>query len=82
MNIFEEIENITKQGYSIEYQTIDQVDNGYKKEIERGLKPPITYTVYVTRLSDTEHLYTESFDHIEDCLKAGIKYAFKNLIKK
>jgi len=81
MGIFEEIENIAKQGYSIEYQTIDQLQNGYKKDIEKGLKPPITYTVYVTRLSDSEPLYNESFDHIQDCLKAGIKYAKENLIE-
>ncbi|WP_346961333.1 hypothetical protein [Clostridium sp.] len=80
MDIFKEIESIAKQGYSIEYQIIDQLANGYKKEIGKGLKPLITYTVYVIRLSDSETVYNESFDHIKDCLEAGIKYFRENLV--
>ena len=35
MNIFKEIEDIAKQGYAIEYETVDQLVNGYKKDTEK-----------------------------------------------
>ncbi|HCL4480364.1 TPA: hypothetical protein N2D99_002452 [Clostridium botulinum] len=80
MDIFKKIEEISKKGYAIEYTVIDQNENGYKKEIKKGLMPPITYTVYVIRLEDGESIYEESFNHIEDSLKAGIIYV-ENILK-
>lgn len=74
MDIFEAIEDIAKKGYSIEYIAVDQYQNGCSKQIAKGLIPSISYTVYVVRLSDAENVYTESFDHIIECLQAGIKF--------
>lgn len=80
MDIFKKIEEVSKNGYAIEYTVVDQYQNGYEKEIKKGLMPPITYTVYVIRIEDGESIYDESFNHIEDSLKAGITYV-KNILK-
>jgi hypothetical protein len=80
-NLFEEIENIAKKGYSIEYVTINQYDNGYKKEVDGRQIPLITYTLYIIRMEDSETVYEESFDHIKDCLETGISYVKKILLK-
>ncbi|BAO04835.1 uncharacterized protein CBO05P1_116 [Clostridium botulinum B str. Osaka05] len=79
MDIFKKIEEMSKKGYAIEYTVVDQYQNGYEKEIKKGLMPPITYTVYVIRMEDGESIYEESFNHIEDSLKAGITYVKKIL---
>ena len=80
MDIFKKIEELSKEGYAIEYTVVDQCQNGYEKEIKKGLMPPITYTVYVIKVEDGESIYKESFNHIEDSLKAGITYV-KNILK-
>ncbi|MBD5589244.1 hypothetical protein [Clostridium botulinum] len=79
MDILKEIEEISKKGYAIEYTIVDQYQNGYEKEIKKGLMPSTTYTIYVIRLEDGESIYEESFNHIEDSLKAGITYVKKIL---
>ncbi|APH21058.1 TPA: hypothetical protein ACXDAY_002139 [Clostridium botulinum] len=79
MDILKKIEEISKKGYAIEYTVVDQYQNGYEEEIKKGLMPPTTYTVYVIRLEDGESIYEESFNHIEDSLKAGITYVKKIL---
>lgn len=80
MDILKQIEEINKNGYSIEYIAVDQQQNGNAEQIKQGLIVPITYTVYVIRLSDSETIYTESTDHIEDCLKVGIEFVKKKLL--
>lgn len=80
MDILKKIEEMSKKGYAIEYTVIDQYQNGYEKEIKKDLMPPITYTVYVIKLEDGESIYEESFDHIENSLKAGITYV-ENILK-
>ncbi|MDF2879672.1 MAG: hypothetical protein K0R54_229 [Clostridiaceae bacterium] len=80
MDIFEKLEELAKKGYSIEHTTVDQYDNGYGKDVEKGLIPPVTYTVNVIRLSDCEILYNLSCNHIKECFDEGIKYV-ENLIK-
>lgn len=78
-NILETIEKIARDGYSIEYVIVDQVQNGYKKDIEKGLMPKVTYTVYVTRLNDSKVMHTESTNSIRECLIIGIKYVQNNV---
>jgi hypothetical protein len=75
MNLFQKIEEWANKGISIEYIVINQIENGYAEQVDKGHMPLITYTVYVNRQSDGETLYTESFDHIEEALTAGINYA-------
>ncbi|PLS19078.1 hypothetical protein CVD28_01340 [Bacillus sp. M6-12] len=75
MNLFKEIENWSRKGIAIEYAIIDQIENGYAEQVNKGHMPPVTYTVYVNRMSDGETLYAESFDEIEEALVAGVKYA-------
>lgn len=79
MDILSRIEQLSKIGYTIEYVTVDQIAEGHKEWVDSGEIPPITYTVYVIRISDGEHIYIESFNHIRDCLEAGIKYVEDNL---
>lgn len=79
MDILKKIESICKKGYSIEYMVVDQIGNGFEDMVERGLIPAVTYTVYVIRIVDGEQLFSESYDHIEDCLKAGIEYVENNI---
>lgn len=79
MNTFDKIEEISKKGYAVEYTIVDQYENGNIKQVEKGLMPHITYTVYVVRLDNGEVLYTESCNHIKDCLEKGIMFIEKNL---
>jgi len=79
MDIFNKIESLAKKGYSIEFISVDQHDNGMDKDISKGLIPAITYTINVIRLSDSESIYTESFNHIKEGLLTGIKFT-ENII--
>jgi hypothetical protein len=77
-NIFEEIEALANKGISIDYNIIDQNING-EHERYPDMK---TYTVYVREVwSCGEPIYDESFDHLEDALKKGIKVAKEYLRK-
>ncbi|MBU3220938.1 hypothetical protein [Clostridium algidicarnis] len=80
MDILKQIEEIAKKGYSIEYIAVDQQQNGNEKQIKQGLIKKITYTVYIIRLKDSETVYTESKDCIEDCLEAGINFVKTKLL--
>lgn len=78
-NLLISIEDVAKKGYAIEYSIINQNDNGYQKDVLKGLKPVITYTVYITKIQTGEHVYVESFDSIETALKNGCDYYLNNL---
>lgn len=77
--ILEEVEKITEQGYSIEYLPINQYDNGQKELVEAGEIPLVTYTLDVINMENGESIYSESFNHIQDCLRAGVKWVRENL---
>lgn len=74
MDIFLKIEEIAKEGYFIDYMIHDAIEEGHRYMVEDGEIPLITYTVNVIRNSDCAYIYSESFDHLEECLNAGIKF--------
>ena len=74
-----EIEELANKGIAIDYNIIDQKING---ELERygDIK---TYTVYIREVwSYGEAIDNQSFDHLEEALKWGIKVGKKYLKKK
>ncbi|MFC0903766.1 hypothetical protein ACFHWD_03560 [Clostridium sp. MT-14] len=80
-NILEEVEKIAEQGYSIEYMPINQYDNGHKDEVNAGEIPLVTYTLDIINMENGESIYSKSFNHIQDCLRVGVKWVRENLQK-
>lgn len=80
-NIFEKIEELANKGYFIDYMIQNQIENGLEEWVEKGYIPLITYTVNVMRVNDGEYIYAESFDHLKECLEAGIKFV-ENTLKQ
>lgn len=76
VDILERVETWSKKGVLIEYIIIDQRENGFGKEVEKGEMPAYTYTVSV--LQDGDELYSEAlFDHLAEALLAGLSYTDK-----
>lgn len=76
MDIIEQIEKWSKKGILIEYIIIDQYENGFGKEVEKGDMPAYTYTVTV--FQNGEDLYQEAlFDHLSEALSTGLKFVEK-----
>lgn len=80
IDIFKRIQEIAKKGYAIEYNIIDQCDNGYKKQVDKGEMSSVTYSVFVMALTNLEAIHTESFDALEDGLKSIIRYTEDKLL--
>jgi hypothetical protein len=75
-NIIKEIMELTNNGIVVNFDVIDQIENGHQK-----LDPTIpqkTYTVYVTPIS-SQHDWVDcqNFDDLERGLNWGIKEAHK-----
>lgn len=74
MDIFEQLELILKNGYSIEYYSVNQISNGNEEAVKNKMIPLITYTVCVVNVNTEETIYTESCNSIKECLLKGIEY--------
>jgi len=75
MNLLSKIEDLANKGLAINYEIVDQDENG-----TREYNPTIqlkTYTVGISEISTVEHDQIEcgSFDSLEEGIKYFIKYA-------
>lgn len=73
MDIFEKIESLAKQGIIVDCVAVNQIQNGYKEQVEDGSMPLITYTVEVMNNELSDMLYTESCDTFKEALESGVK---------
>jgi putative aminopeptidase FrvX len=80
MNLFEKIKKIAEKGYFIQYDIMDQKENGYGKQVEKNDLPKVTFSVFVMHICNYEVIHIESFDSLEEGLINIIKYTEKNLI--
>lgn len=74
MDILTKIEEIANKGLAINYDIVDQEENGYKK-VDPSI-PLKTYTVHISEISNfNDPIEYESFNSLKDGLKYFIKYA-------
>lgn len=81
--VLAEIMRLADEGLAINYDVVDQIENGHKQL--NPTMPQKTYTVYITPVANgTGHdwLDCQNFDNLETELKwGGVKEAKKHLKK-
>lgn len=76
LEIFNKVDKWAQKGLYIEYYIIDQVENGYEKEVEKGEINPFTYTITVLDAKKDVEIFKKG---MYDKLAVGMKEAFQFL---
>lgn len=78
MNLLEKINSYVQKGFYIDYQIVNQYENGCGDMVDEGRMPEYTYTVYVKRYNSEDILFELSVDTLEECFKEALKFLEKN----
>lgn len=77
-NLLKEIDCWVQKGYDITYDILDQIENGYKKDVELGITPRYTYTFYINLYGTPDFIWSQSVDNLEEGFSEMLKWLNEN----